>query len=231
MKPLISVLLPTRKRTALVEHSLHSLLSKSRGPEQIEILIAYDDDDQESHDYFTGTAWKKFCEDHGCQEKVYRLPRWGYKELHLYLNFLALMSQGDWLFFWGDDAVMETQDWDDHVRSNLDWFGLLHISASNAPMWCSILPLFPKKWVETFGCVTPVNPADSWITEICKIAKARRVIPVTVLHDRFEDTGNNCDETYHDKKNATGWHSNFHLPVYTEMRNDWAARLKQIASS
>ena len=226
MEPLISILLPTRKRVAMMEKSFETLLGKARNPELIEICIAYDDDDRESHDYFTGKSWTDLRQKYNISDSVHRLPRWGYKNLHLYLNYLAERSRGQWLFFWGDDALMETDHWDDHVQAQGDWKGLLHIEASNAPMTCSILPLFHRSWIELFGCVTPVNPADSWISDICWRARARRVIPVTVFHDRFEDTGRNQDETYRDKINSVGWNSQYHLPENKQLRDRWTQRLK-----
>lgn len=230
MEPLISILLPTRKRVAMLQKSFESLLGKARHPEQIEVCIAYDDDDQESHEYFIGQQWQELQKLFNFQQNIHRLPRWGYKDLHLYLNYLAEKSRGKWLFFWGDDALMETDHWDDHVSAQGDWIGLLHIVASNAPMNCSILPLFHRHWIELFGCVTPVNPADSWISDICWNAKCRRVIPVTVFHDRFEDSGNNQDETYWDKKRTTDWNTQYHLPENKQMRAQWAERLRESLS-
>ena len=231
MEPLISILLPTRARVAMLEKSFDTLLGKARCPEQIEVCIAYDDDDAESHDYFTGPGWSEFKAKYNIQDSIHRLPRWGYRDLHLYLNYLAEHARGKWLFFWGDDALMETDYWDDHIRGNEDWVGLLHIVASNAPMNCSILPLFHSQWVKIFGCVTPINPADSWISDICWRAKARKVIPVTVFHDRPEDSGNNRDQTWHDKKATIDWHSKYHLPESQQTRLDWSKRLREYLDS
>lgn len=227
MRPLISVLLPTRDRVAMLETSFRSLLGQAHDPADIEICIAYDDDDSTSHDYFTSRAWADFVGQWNSPYQLHRLPRWGYRDLHLYVNYLAHRSRGQWLFFWGDDAVMETQNWDDQVRINRDWVGLLHITASNAPMNCSILPLFHRRWIELFGTVTPVNPADSWISDICWKARARRVIPVSVFHDRYEDSGRNQDQTWHDKKATTDWNIQYHLPEFRAMRDEWAQRLRQ----
>ena len=58
MRPLISILLPTRARVNMLEKSFDTLLGKARSPGDIEICIAYDDDDQESHEYFTGPKWQ-----------------------------------------------------------------------------------------------------------------------------------------------------------------------------
>ena len=47
-KPKISILLPTRKRTAAVIKSIGSLLANAKDTSRIEILVAYDNDDEES---------------------------------------------------------------------------------------------------------------------------------------------------------------------------------------
>lgn len=231
MLPIISILLPTRKRISMLEKSLTSLLEKSKHPARIEICIAYDDDDVMSHDYFHGDQWRSFIGSYTNLVQIIQSPRYGYRDLHLYLNLLAKQSQGQWLFFWGDDAIMETTHWDLEVDLHQNFVGLLHISASNAPINCSILPLFHKKWVELFDCVSPINHADSWISDVCWKAKARSVIPVTVFHDRFEDSGNNQDETWWDKKRSTDSARDYHLPKYSAMRTEWAKKLAEFRSS
>lgn len=229
MDPFISILLPTRKRVDMVEASLASLLGRARNPEHMEVLIAYDDDDQQSHEYFTGAGWENFISQWPVQHKIFCVPRWGYRALHKYINMLAQASRGQWIFFWSDDPLMETDYWDDHVHANKDFVGLLHIVASNAPMNCSILPLFHRQWIELFGCVSPINHADSWMSDICWNARARRVIPVTIFHDRFEDSGNNRDETYEDKRRAIAHDSSadYHTLESKQMRAEWAQRLRE----
>lgn len=228
MSPLISVLLPTRKRVHMLEKSLTSLLDRCRCPDQLEILIAYDDDDQLSREYFGGSVWPKFIGRWPVQHRISCVPRWGYRQLHLYINMLAQHSRGKWIFFWSDDPIMETANWDDHVRANQDFVGLLHIEASNAPMNCSILPLFHRAWLDLFGCVSPINHADSWMSDICWNAKARKVIPVTVYHDRFEDSGNNRDETWEDKRRDIAHDSSkdYHTAHSKQLRTEWAEKLR-----
>jgi len=213
----------------MVEASLASLLGKASRPDQLEVLIAYDDDDEISHEYFTGTGWQSFISQWPIEHREFRVGRWGYRALHKYINMLAGHSKGKWIFFWSDDPLMETDGWDDHVRINEDFIGLLHITASNAPTYCSILPLFHRRWVELFGCVSPINHADSWISDICRDAKARKVIPVTVFHDRFENSGNNRDETYEDKRRDMSKDSNidYHTPESQQMRTEWVRVLQQ----
>ena len=229
MQPFISVLLPTRKRVAKVESSLATLLGKARNPDTIQICIAYDDDDPESHAYFAGDAWSNFLRAFGASTSVLKTQRHGYMNLQRYLNELVPLAQGKWMFFWGDDAFMQTQNWDDQVKVNEDYVGLWHITAENQPMRCSVLPLFHRAWVDMFGCVSPINPADSWISEICIEAKARRVIPVSVLHRVNPEES--PDETFMDKKKAVGWQKDFWLPGNVALRSEWAKKIQDYRSA
>ena len=85
--PKISILLPTRKRTEAVIKSISSLLANAKDPANIEILIAYDDDDDESRTFFSET-WFPFLEQCGTTSKVFETERFGYLRLYKYVNFL-----------------------------------------------------------------------------------------------------------------------------------------------
>jgi len=219
------VLLPTRQRTKLVMRSLHSLVTTAQNPADIEVLIAYDDDDGESHDFFSSDQWTQWLVDHTVSARVFRVPRWGYRSLHEYYNYLANHSQGSWMFMWNDDALMETHHWDNQVRQNNSWRMLLHITCRNLVMNCSIFPLFHRDWIDLFGTVSPINHPDSWISEVCWHASARKVIDVSTYHDRADLTGNNKDATFLSRDYST--HSDFKSDEMKALRQQWAAKLKE----
>ena len=223
MSPFLSVLIPTRNRIDLVKRSVKSLLEKSNMSSDIEILIVHDDDDVISKNYFSSTDWTDLIRPYGALFRVFSVPRWGYRRLNEYYNFLAQNSQSEWLLIWNDDALMETDHWDDIVRDNREWRMLLHINCVNLVMNCSIFPLFHRDWIELFGVVSPINHPDSWISEICWHAKARRVVPIDTFHDRADLTGNNKDETYYERDYST--HAEFRSEEMVIMRREWAERV------
>ena len=228
MTPLISVLLPTRHRTHLMAQSLGGLLALARRPQDIELAVIHDDDDTESRDYFHGSDWQALVQAHGAGYQIHSTPRLGYGRLNEYLNILAPRSRGSWLLFWNDDAVMETANWDDSVRENHDWLGLLHIHCRNVPMRCSIFPLFNRKWLDIFGMVSPNTFSDSWISDVCIEAGARRIVPVTTFHDRFEETGNNQDQTWAERSYAN--RREYHSDTNRQLRRSWAEKLRAARS-
>lgn len=224
MNHVLSILLPTRKRVALLKNSMASLMDRASKPDLVEICLAYDDDDNETADYLQCLEWRSMIERWRCTTVYYRSPRWGYADLQKYVNELAVRSRGQWLLFWNDDAVMQTPGWDDHVRANWNHRMLLHMSCSNHPMHCSIFPLVNREWLDLFGQLCPINHTDSWISDICTQARARKVIPVAALHDRFDETGRNNDATWQDRQG----YSNriYHLPEHQQARQEWARRLE-----
>ena len=217
-------MLPTRRRTRLMAQSLGSLLTHASDPADIELVVIHDDDDIESEQYFQTQTWRDLVGRAGSQ--VHSVPRWGYSRLNEYLNHVAPRCRGRWLLFWNDDAVMETAGWDDCVRENQDYLGLLHIHCRNVPMRCSIFPLFNRRWLDIFGMVSPNTFSDSWISDVARAAGARRVIPVTAFHDRFEETGRNQDETWHERSYAN--RRDYHSAANQALRQQWAQRLREV---
>ena len=110
----VAVLLPTRKRGKLAERCLLSLAEKAHNNEHIVYMVALDDDDQESIDYFESTVIPKF-EELELNYDIRVVPRWGYINLHEYVNYLGREASADWLMFWNDDAIMETKGWDEKI--------------------------------------------------------------------------------------------------------------------
>jgi len=194
----ISVLLPTRKRTELVHSSINSVLANASHPEMVEILIAYDEDDAESKNYFESEKWTNLISQYGATSKIFETERHGYIKLYKYVNLLSEKATGNWLIFWNDDSVMDTQSWDDTIRENDGYFGLLRAQSNhNHPF--AIFPIVPKQWVEEFGMFSPVNHSDWWTYQCCAPIGRMRNIPIHVTHNRANVNGMNNDATFQEQ--------------------------------
>lgn len=200
-KPKISILLPTRKRTEAVIKSISSLLANAKDPTSIEILIAYDKDDDESRTFFSET-WFPFLEQCGTTSKVFETERFGYLRLYKYVNFLAEQASGDWIMFWNDDALMLTENWDEEIVKNDGYFGLLRMPCVTMNHPFALFPIIPREWVDLFGQVSPVNHSDWWIYNVTVPAGQMKNIAVNVYHDRADVTGGNNDETFQEQSYA-----------------------------
>jgi glycosyltransferase involved in cell wall biosynthesis len=200
-KPKISILLPTRKRTAAVIKSIGSLLANAKDTSRIEILVAYDDDDEESREFFSET-WFPFLEQCQATSKVFETERFGYLRLYKYVNFLAEQASGDWIMFWNDDALMLTENWDEEIVNNDGYFGLLRMPCVTMNHPFALFPIIPRAWIDLFGVVSPVNHSDWWIYNVTVPAGQMKNIPVNVYHDRADVTGGNNDETFKEQSYA-----------------------------
>jgi len=233
--PEISIILPTRKRTATLINSLNSLLARASDTSRIEILIAYDDDDTESAEFFANT-WQAYISQCNATSKIFETPRYGYLKLNRYVNFLGKNASGRWIMFWNDDALMLTDGWDDEIVKHNDYFGLLRMPCVNQNHPFALFPVIPREWIDTFGCISPVTHSDWWIFHVTSVAGRIINIPVEVYHDRADISGGNNDQTYRetsydaDGKDPTNPDDYAHPQRQLELI-DWITKLKDLTQN
>lgn len=203
-KKQISILLPTRGRTELLKKSLSSLLSVAKDPKSIELLVGFDDDDKQSSSWFRSNVAPEL-NDLGVSVVVVEFKRLGYEKLNEYLNILAGLAEGRWLFFWNDDAVMETEHWDSHITAHNDRFVVQRMKTHNEHPY-AIFPVVPRDWYYLLGHLSEHQLNDAAISQTAYILGIMQTIEVYVTHDRADLTGNNADETYHQRKIFEGNH-------------------------
>src|SRR6267378_1220634 len=105
----ITVAMPSRDRAAKMVDSLRSLLDTANQPDQVEILVAHDEDDQETAEVARALN----------VNMVWQSPvRYGYARSAHYWAYLLNESTGEWVLpTWSDDAIMKTPGWDDMLRA------------------------------------------------------------------------------------------------------------------
>ncbi len=187
------MLLPTRGRTTSLKTALHTLADLADDPTRIEMLLAFDDDDTESYQWFVDHI-APHLNDRGVRYTAMGFERLGYLRLNEYLNALAQHAQGDWLFFWGDDAVMRSAGWDSRIIEQ-NKFRVLRMPTHNGHPY-AIFPIVPRQWYEMFGYLSPHQLTDTWCSYLGYMLDIMQDIDVDVLHDRADLTGNNNDETF-----------------------------------
>ena len=197
-KPKISIILPTRKRTDLLVKSISSLLLTAKDTANLEILVAYDNDDEESKTFFKD-VWADFIAQTSATTRVFEVERFGYLNLNKYVNLLGEQASGDWIMFWNDDAYMQTDNWDSMVCEKTGWFGLVRIPCSNMNHPFALFPIIPRSWIELFGTISPVAHSDWWIYHVARGGDRIVNIDASVYHDRADVTGNNNDVTFQER--------------------------------
>lgn len=199
--PQLSVLLPTRGRTDALTTSITSLLDLAAAPNNIEILLAFDNDDTESYRYFLKTTVPVLAQHHTAYT-CFGFERLGYIRLNEYVNYLASKAQGRWLMFWGDDAIMETQNWDQRILE-VSALRVLRMPTHNQHPY-AIFPIVPRAWFELFGYISAHQLTDTWVSQIGYVLDIMQNINVSVTHDRFDITGNNHDDTWRNRPMLEG---------------------------
>jgi len=200
---IISVLLPTRGRTDQLFTSLKTLIDTASNPERIEILLGIDEDDTEIKSYLQDTVApylkEKMVE---CRASVFQ-PL-GYENLHTYVNTLAGNATGEWLFFWNDDALMLSENWDSEIEKYNGQFKLLAPKDNHNGHPYAILPIVPIDWFKLVDHLSLNAQNDAWLSHIAYMLDIFERIDVEFLHDRADITGNNDDETFKNRKYMEG---------------------------
>jgi hypothetical protein len=194
----ISVLFPTRGRPASLERSLRTLLDRATDISQLEVLLAVDRDDQPTIDHCL-TVIKPWFDTIGCQYKFLQFERQGYARLHVYINELCKNAQGDWLFFYNDDAAMETDCWDQILLEHGQEFCLLRAETNHEHPY-AIFPIIPREWFELTGHFSQHQLNDAWVSQIGWMLDIVKTIPVMIVHERFDLTGENQDSTFEQRQ-------------------------------
>jgi hypothetical protein len=193
----ISILLPTRGRTTQLLRSIASLIDMADDPAEIQWLFGFDNDDMNSYNWFAQHVLPKIA-DSGARYTCMSFEPLGYVKLHEYVNRLAAKAVGDWFVFWNDDAVMKTTGWDTEIVSHTGEFCLQAFDTHNKHPY-SIFPIVPREWFELIGHLSLHQLNDAWLSQIAWMLDIVKQIPVEVLHDRADLTGNNKDDTFNNR--------------------------------
>jgi len=181
----------------MLERSLVSLLTTADDPTSIEILLAFDRDDQESSQHFVKHI-SPVIESFGAKYSAFIFEPMGYSGLNEYLNKLATYAKAPWWVFWNEDAVMLDSGWDTVISSQGDRFCIQAFDTHNRHPY-SIFPIVPRAWFEQLGHLSfhPLN--DAYISQIAWMLDIMVLIPIKVAHERFDLTGKNKDKTFEDR--------------------------------
>jgi hypothetical protein len=217
MKYSIAVLLPTRGRTATLERSIMSLLNRAVDIDKVQLLLGFDDDDSVGIEYFQEHIEPKLIEKKINYDAQVFEPM-GYGRLNEYVNALGLASDADWLFFWNDDALMDTAGWDRMISKHTGEFKCLSVYTHNEHPY-SIFPIVPREWMDHLGYLSPHSLNDAWLSQQAYLLDIFERVPVWVTHDRSDLTGNNNDDTFKNRVMYEGnpkdprdfHHSTWHL--------------------
>ena len=190
-KPDISVVFCSRGRPEALREALQSLWSLAQEPGKLEAIIAIDPDD-DSYDEAQLPP--------GC--RLWVAPeRFGYRQLHKYLNEVAKQAVGSWSMWFNDDMRMRTTSWDITVKNHrpaILWPHANHVDHAN------IAPIWPTRWADVNQMVTPTTHMDTFLQRVGERLGRHDRIPVMIEHQRADVTGLHDDQTYAEGRKPLG---------------------------
>jgi hypothetical protein len=198
----IAVLLSTHKRTDALNRSLFSLIDRAQDLDTIQFILGIDDNDNIGLDYFTKTIQPEL-DRRDINYSAVTFEPLGYMGLNRYYNALAQQANAEWLWVWCDDAICETNAWDQRIRECTGEFKLLKVHTHNEHPY-SIFPIYPVAWYETLGYLAKHQLIDAECSQIAYYLDVMKIIEIDVTHDRADLTGNNQDENANKKKYLEG---------------------------
>jgi hypothetical protein len=198
----IAVLLATHKRTDALSRSLFSLIDRAHDLDSIEFRFGIDNDDDIGMTHFTDVIQPEL-DRRGINYEAIGFDPMGYLGLNRYYNTLAEGADADWLWVWCDDAICETDSWDQRIRECTGEFKLLKVHTHNEHPY-SIFPIYPASWHETLGYLSRHQLIDAECSQIAYYLDVMKIIEVNVTHDRADLTGNNADANAQKKKYLEG---------------------------
>ena len=222
----ISILLPTRGRAEALMNSIQSLYTLAKDFASIEVLFGVDNDDVVGMENMLRNVCPWIEQNH-INHKIVVFEPQGYNNLHRYVNGLAEHSQGSWLFFWNDDAVMKTTAWDERIRERTGEFKLLSVYTHNDHPY-SIFPILPRQWFEILGHISQHSSNDAYVSQLAYYLDIFERIDVHCDHNRYDITGINNDATYQQRRIMEGDPSqpgDLNHPDMVKIRTDDAAKL------
>lgn len=183
----IAILLPTRARTESLTRSVTSLIETAKQPDKIQILFAFDNDDEVGLNHFSSVL-QPWLDDREIAYEAQAFESMGYVSLNRYYNALANLATADWLFVWNDDAVMDSPDWDHVIKKFDGQFKVLKVHTHNEHPY-SIFPIVPRSWVDTLGVLSRHQMIDAEISQNAYMLDIIEIVDIWVTHAQSELTG------------------------------------------
>lgn len=213
----ISVILPSRKRPEKLRASLHSLIEKAgQLKAKLEVVVGYDPDDLETFDVAKSSEF-------GAVKGWMAPGRYGYAGIANYYPPLISRCRGEWVLFWGDDAIMETEGWDNIVRAQPPSV----LFTKGHPDGHNCFPIVHMDILEAAGRFPQLPAVDTWWDEIGRWSGRWMDTDITITQHRPDlDSSIAPDQTY--VEGRPGYRAQeYYNPYWTAMRREDALKVSK----
>lgn len=223
----ISLLVPTRHRANRLLQMWQSAQNTSSNKENLELIIAIDDDDKESCE----------CLGNINDSRVKSIIKPRSKNLSKMWNDCYDISSGNILMHAGDDIIFRTQNWDkavvDAINSFDDHIILVYSRDGIQNEALGTHSFLHRQWVEIVGYFVPPYFAadfnDTWLNEVAQRINRRKYLPdVYIEHMHFGANKSQIDDVYQERRDM--YYSENCNQVYCNTENKRIEAAKMLSS-
>ncbi len=181
MKMKISILIPTKNGIHNCNNTIKSILENCSGKHTIEILLKVDIYDENYINDIHKLQYKDNI------KIIISKEEYGSGGLHLYLNEMYKICDGDWILPFNDDALILTKNWD-ILLEEYDYnepIILRHLRVSGktaADQADYYFPFISKKYLEITKRLSTFPFYDGYILEISKKCNIRKNVNIQFNH-------------------------------------------------
>jgi glycosyltransferase involved in cell wall biosynthesis len=214
MSKLISILIPTRNRFDSLLKAVESIVKHTKTPERVEIVMRFDEDDG-----YSLSRLDELTKEIDINIMVGK--RYGYLELHKYVNEMCKETKGEFILWFNDDCVIETKSWDD-VVAQYSGKVMCFYPDNRGTGSGNIFPMISRKIYEALGHFSLSQQVDSWQHIVCSQAGLSVKVPSLVfIHNRKQDYVSDKNRAAVLKKTRKMWDDT------AELRREDAKKLKK----
>jgi hypothetical protein len=177
----ISLLLPARNVKERLVKNITQIFSLAHNPSNIEILIRFDEDDNESKIFFDNSEITSQY-----NIKVFVGVRYGYIGIFNYFNELAGHACGKYFLTFNDDCVITTKNWDQEILNPGDEIVVMHpvLSLEGVISNDNQIPIISRKVYDLAGGYPPNAHVDTFFDRLASDCGIAKRINVEIQHLR-----------------------------------------------
>ena len=188
IKPLISVIFPSRKRIKFLNEALYSLYSSADlDNPNFEVIVKVDFDDPETLDYI-----KNWSNEYENLYFIVSSRKKGFLNLTDFYEDCIDLAKGQYMFIFNDDLLIETQNWNSILNSHLNDFKIYFPYVNG---YREAFFIIPKELYTTLGHISPHNQSDTYLNWLGQVLNISEYIDDIKLQHHFGYE----DETLNDK--------------------------------
>lgn len=193
INPLVSIILPSRKRAKFLNEALYSIYSTSNieNP-NFEVIVKVDFDDLETLKYINN--WSNEYEN---LYFIVSSRKKGFLNLVDFLEDMIDLAKGKYILVANDDMLFQTQNWNNIFEERLNSFKIYfpYVNGYRESFWC-----IPKELYQILGHVAPHNQSDTYLNLLGQVLGIIEYIDEVKFHHHFDYE----DETQLDKIEVMG---------------------------